>query len=114
MSIVWCRWSFIALIVIQVIWFGWLYPPDVLPQGFVLAVMLGPLLAVSWGVWKTQVRSMVIAGFILLFHFCFAVAEAYASSSVRALALLQILLITIYFIGLLAVRRQKTDLHSPS
>lgn len=107
MSVTWCRWSLLALMALQVVWFGWLYPPTALPVAFVLAVMVVPLLVVFWGVWKNQTRAMVIAGFILLFHFSLAVSEAYASAQVRWLAILQIALVCIYFTGLLAVRRAK-------
>ena len=107
MSVTWCRWSLLALIALQAVWFGWLYPPSALPPTFVLLVMAGPLLLVFWGVWNNRTRAMVIGGFILLFHFSLAVSEAYASSQTRWLAIFQIVLICVYFTGLLAVRRQK-------
>ena len=107
-SVTWCRWSLLALIVLQGAWFGWLNPPTAMPIAFVLTAMMGPLVLVFWGVWQNHTRAMVIGGFILLFHFSLAVSEAYASAQVRGLALLQIALICIYFTGLLAVRRKKS------
>ena len=112
-TIGWCRWSYLALIALQVIWFGWLYPPTFWSTAVVLAIMLIPLLTVAIGVWRLNMRAMVVAGFILLFYFSYAVAEAYATPQVRTLALTQIGLISLYFWALLSVRRtqraQKTD-----
>ena len=112
-TIGWCRWSYLALIALQVVWFGWLYPPTFWSTAMVLAIMLIPLLTVAIGVWRLNMRAMVVAGFILLFYFSYAVAEAYATPQVRTLALTQIGLISLYFWALLSVRRtqraQKTD-----
>lgn len=103
----WCRWSFLAIIALQVIWFAWLFPSQTLPMPLVLGVMAMPLLILAWGVWQLQTRALVLGGFILLLHFSFAVAEVYARPDVRLLASAQITLIVIYFIALLAVRRAK-------
>ena len=102
----WCRWSFIALVALQLVWFGWLYPPTFWPQAMVLAIMLSPLIILSVGVWQLKQKPLVVAGFILLFYFCYAVSEAYATPAVRGMALVQIGLITLYFMGLLGIRRQ--------
>ncbi len=104
-TIQWCRWSFFALIALQVAWFGWLYPPTFWPKALVLSIMLIPLLAVAFGVWNLNMRTMVVAGFLLLFYFSYAVSEAYAVPAVRWVALTQIALITLYFVALLSVRR---------
>lgn len=104
-TIQWCRWSFIALIALQVAWFGWLYPPTFWPKAMVLSIMLIPLLTVTIGVWNLNMRTMVVAGFFLLFYFSYAVSEAYAVPDVRPMALSQIGLITLYFVALLSVRR---------
>ncbi len=104
-TIQWSKWSFFALIALQVAWFGWLYPPTFWPKAMVLAIMLIPLLTVAIGVWKLNMRTMVVAGFFLLFYFSYAVSEAYAVPEVRPMALAQIALITVYFVALLSVRR---------
>ena len=107
MSVQWCRWAYVALILLQWVWFGWLYPSESLPKAFVVTVMSLPLLAPVWGVWRLNVRSLVIAGFVLLFYFSLAIAEMYATPEVRVPAGIQIALITIYFMALLTVRRKK-------
>lgn len=104
-TIHWCRWSYLALIALQVVWFGWLHPPTFWSTAVVLAIMLVPLLTVAIGVWRLSMRAMVVAGFILLFYFSYAVSEAYAAPQVRTLALIQIGLISLYFWALLSVRR---------
>jgi len=102
---IWCRWSYVALVLLQAIWFGWLYPPTFWPKSMVLAIMLVPLLLMLIGVWQLKTRTMVVAGFVLLFYFSYAVSEAYATPNVRAMAIAQIVLITVYFWGLLGTRR---------
>lgn len=102
----WCRWSLLAVLVLQPIWFGWLYPSAHFPVWLVLAVTMIPLLLPAIGVWRLQTRALVIAGIVLMFHFSYAVMEAYANLTVRPLALVQVALVTIYFIGLAMVRFQ--------
>lgn len=105
-----CRWSFVALVLLQLIWFGWLYPPLFWPIPMVLGIMLIPLLVLSPTVWLLRQRALVVAGFLLLFYFSYAVSEAYASPRVRGMALAQIALITVYFVGLFGMwkaRRSK-------
>lgn len=104
----WCRWSLLGLVLLQPLWFAWLAPPPQgLPLGFVLALTLLPLLLVLPGVWRLHQRPLVIAGFILMFHFCLAVMEAW-NPAARLPALMQILLISVYFIALPTIRR-RTD-----
>lgn len=105
----WCRWSMVGLVVLQPLWFGWIAPPQALPLGFVLALTLLPLVLLLPGVWLLQGRPLVIAGFILMFHFCLAVMEAWSSPPARWPALAQIALITVYFIALPTVRRRRAN-----
>jgi uncharacterized membrane protein len=100
----WCRWSLLGLVLLQPIWFAWLAPVQSLPLGFVLALTLLPLLLVLPGVWRLRQRPLVIAGFILMFHFCLAVMELWDPAA-RLPAVVQILLISVYFTGLPAIRR---------
>ena len=101
----WCRWSMLGLVLLQPIWFVWWAPQQALPLGFVLTLTLLPLLLVLPGVWQLRQRPLVIAGFILIFHFCLAVMEAW-NPAARLPALLQILLICVYFIALPTIRRR--------
>jgi uncharacterized membrane protein len=104
----WCRWSLLGLVLLQPIWFAWLAPPQALPLGFVLTVTLLPLLMVLPGVWRLRQRPLVIAGFILMFHFCLAVMEAW-NPAARLPAFLQLGLITVYFIALPTIRRRQAS-----
>ncbi len=101
----WCRWSLLGLAILQPIWFGWLQQPLHVPAWLVVAVTLAPLLAVLPGVWKSRVRPLVIAGFILLPYFSFGVMEAWANPDARSLALVQVFLVILYFVALPTVRR---------
>ncbi len=101
----WCRWSLIGLIVLQPAWFGGVYNPGLPLVLIALAVALAPLLAVAPGVWRLQPRTLVIGGCVLLLYFCFAVMEAWMNQSARVPAIIQISLISLYFVGLAVIRR---------
>lgn len=102
----WCRLTVVGLIVLQPLWFAWLVPPELVPLPLVLAASLLPLLAVFPGVWHLHTRTLVIAGCLLMVYFSFAVMEAWAHPAARGPALIQIALVTLFFIALPAVRKQ--------
>lgn len=102
----WCRWTWLGLIGLQPVWFLWVNPPLVLPAGFVLAVVLVPLLVPAWWVVRLHPRGLILGGCVLIFHFSIGVAEAWTDSQARSIALAQVALTTGYFWGLLALRRQ--------
>ncbi len=102
----WCRWSLLALIPVQLAWFGWLQPPHILPVGLALALSVVPLLLVLPFAWRLKPRGLVIAGLVLLVYFAIGVTEAWANPAVRALALVQVGLVVIYFTALATIRRQ--------
>lgn len=101
------RIAWLALIGLQLAWFGWLAPAESLGRlgGTLFAVV--PLLLPLWWIMRLDRDGLVIGGMILLGYFCFAVVEAWVAPSVRWLALVQIALITAYFIALLAIRRRR-------
>lgn len=106
-GLLWCRWTFVGLVLLQVVWFGWLQPTTtVFPAPWALIVALVPLLPLLPGVWRLKGKPLVIAGCLLLLYFSFAVMEAWAGEVGRMLALIQIALITVYFTALLAIRRR--------
>ncbi|TVQ35016.1 MAG: DUF2069 domain-containing protein [Wenzhouxiangella sp.] len=102
----WCRWSLLAVLILQPIWFGLMHPSAHFPLPLVLGVTMLPLLAPLYGVWRLGARALVIAGIVLMFHFSYAVMEAYANPLVRPIALIQIALVIIYFTGLAMIRRK--------
>lgn len=103
----WCRWAFAGLVVLQIVWFGWLQPSTtVLPAPVPLLVALVPLLPLLPGVWRLDGKPLVVAGCLLLIYFCFGVMEAWAGTEGGVPALLQVALITLYFLALPTIRRR--------
>ncbi len=102
----WCRWSLLALIPVQLIWFIWLQPPQILPLALVLALSILPLLLVLPFAWRLKPRGLVVAGLFLLVYFSVGVTEAWVNPNVRLIALVQVGLVVIYFTALATIRRQ--------
>lgn len=101
------RIAWLALIGLQLLWFGWLSPSDSMGRlGGVLFAIL-PLLLPLWWILRLGRDGLVVGGMILLGYFCFAVVEAWVDASARWLAIAQIALITTYFVALLAIRQQR-------
>ncbi len=105
-GLVWCRWSLLAIVALQFVWFGWLYPLAQLPVWGVLMVAVIPLVLVLPGVWRLRARPLVVAGCLLMLYFSFAVMEISVRAEVVWIAAVQIALITVYFIALPAIRRR--------
>lgn len=103
------RIAWLALIGLQIAWFGWLAPSESLGRSGGVIFALVPLLLPLWWILRLGRDALVIGGMILLAYFCFAVVEAWASPSVRWLALIEIALIVLYFAGLLAIRSPRPD-----
>jgi len=102
----WCRWSLLALIPVQLAWFLWLHPPQLLPLGLTLILSVLPLALVLPFAWRLKPRGLVVAGMILLIYFSVGVTEAWVNPEVRAIASVQVVLVVIYFIALATIRRQ--------
>ena len=96
-----------ALAALQVVWHGWLLPPQVLPVALVLAITLVPLLLPMLALRQPR-RALLWVGILALFYFCHGVAEAWSAPAERALALVEIAL-TVLLIALLGagVRRPR-------
>ncbi len=88
-----------ALIVLQVIWYGWLFPAVTIPTGLVLAITIVPLLLPLLAI-RDPRRALLWIGILSLFYFCHGIAEGWSSSSERWLALAEIVL-TLLLIGTL-------------
>ncbi len=103
-----CRWLWLALALLQPLWFLWWNPPELVPPLFVTALWLLPLAAAGWWVWRLHPRGLVAGGLVLLLHFSLGVSEAWVSAESRLPALVQIGLVTGYFAVLgAAVRNRK-------
>lgn len=99
------RIAWLALIGLQLLWFGWLAPSESLGRLGGALFALVPLLLPLWWVMRLGRDGLVVGGMILLGYFCFAVVEAWVAPAVRWLAVAQIVLIVVYFVALLAIRR---------
>lgn len=96
-----------ALVALQLLWHGWLLPPQSIPIAWVLAITLVPLL-LPLAALRNPRRALLWVGILALFYFCHGVAEAWSSSVERMLAVVEIAL-TLLLIGTLGagVRRPR-------
>lgn len=99
-----CRWTLVTLILLQPLWFFWLAPPELMPPWLATLLMALPLLLVLPFAWQLGRNALVVAGGILLLHFCVAVAEAWANPAARIPALIQIVLVVLYLTAMSALR----------
>jgi len=93
------RALWLALVVLHLVWFGVLTPAESLGRVGTALLVASPLLVMLIWMWRPGLRATVVGGMVLLIYFCLGVSEAWATSlvSVRALALVQIALITVYY-----------------
>ena len=101
-----CRWSLLALIALQLLWFGWLHPPQRISMAAALTLTTAPLVILLPLVWRLRPRPLVVAGLVLLIYFSVGVMEAWANPAVRLPALLQVALVLVYFTALATIRRR--------
>ncbi len=99
-----CRWILLGLIALQPLWFGWLAPPELMPSWLAVVLTSGPLLIALPFVWRLRRRALLLAGCVLLFYFCLAIAEAWVTPAARPAAIIQVLLIVLYFTALSSIR----------
>ena len=99
--------AWVALAALQLLWHGWLLPPQSMPVAWVLAITVVPLLLPLAALRKPR-RALLWVGILALFYFCHGVAEAWSSPAERVLATAEIAL-TLLLIGTLGagVRRPR-------
>ncbi|MFP4208554.1 MAG: DUF2069 domain-containing protein [Wenzhouxiangella sp.] len=102
----WCRWSLVGLLLLQLVWFGWLV--DAQGPGRIVSLVLsaGPLALALPFAWRLEPRPLVLTGLLLLVYFSIGVMEAWASPAVRLPSLIQTGLVLVYFTGLATIRRR--------
>lgn len=98
-----------TLVVLQLAWHGWLFPPQQIPIWLLLTITMLPLLLPLLAIRDVR-RSLLWVGILSLFYFCHGVAEGWSSPSQRWLALSEIAL-TLLLIGTLGagVKRKPAD-----
>ena len=94
------RAAWFALVALQLVWHGWLAPPQSMPVWLVLAITVVPLLLPLLALRRDLRRALLWVGILSLFYFCHGVAEAWSAPSERWLALVEIAL-TLLLIGAL-------------
>jgi len=96
-----------ALVLLQLAWYGWLFPPRLVPAWLVLAIAVVPLL-LPLGALRDVRRALLWTGILSLFYFCHGVAEAWSAPAERIPALVEVAL-TLLLIGTLGagVRRAR-------
>lgn len=101
----WTRLSYLALLLWQGIWHGWLHPANRLPW-LALALAVVPMLLGLRAVWRGTPRSLVWPGLFVLALFCHATMEAWADPTERWAALVAVALTAAFYASIwpLAVR----------
>jgi len=100
------RWIWLTLIGIQLAWFGLLAPDPPMGRTATLLLATVPLLLPLWWIWRLRLNALVVGGMLLLIYFCIAVSEAWVDPVARPVALLEIALISAYFLALAGVRQR--------
>ena len=96
--------GYFGLITLLLAWQLWLSPPK-LPVGFVLLVLVGPLLLPLPGIIAGRPKSHFWASLLALFYVVHGIGEAFAVTPDRPLAVTEIVLsVTLYVGALLYVR----------
>ena len=88
-----------ALLVLQVVWHGWLFPPQQMPKMLVLAITVIPLLLPLLALRDVR-RALLWVGILSLFYFCHGISEAWSAPGERWLGWIEIVL-TVTLIGTL-------------
>jgi uncharacterized membrane protein len=91
--------AWVGLIILQCVWYAWLFPPEHIPMWFVLAVAVIPLLLPFFAIGNVR-RALLWTGILSLFYFCHGIAESWSSAQERGPALIEVLL-TLMLIGAL-------------
>ena len=89
-----------ALLVLQILWHGWLLPPPAAQRWPTLALALLPLVPGAWIARRNLRRGVLVGGIVGLFYFCHGVSAAYADTAARSLAFAEIALTLIVIAAL--------------
>jgi uncharacterized membrane protein len=94
------------LVVLQLAWHAWLFPPQSLPLTLVLALTVVPLLLPLLALRDVR-RALLWVGILSLFYFCHGVSEAWSSAGERWLAIAEIVLTVLLIAALGAGVKRK-------
>ncbi|MGH8041766.1 MAG: DUF2069 domain-containing protein [Rudaea sp.] len=89
-----------GLLILQILWHGWLLPPLSAQRWPTLALACLPLLPGLLVARRNRRRGLLVGGIVSLFYFCHGVSAAWGDPSARAFAFVEIAL-TLLVIGAL-------------
>lgn len=81
-----------ALLVLQIVWHVWLFPPPAAQRWPTLALAVLPLVPGVWIALRDLRRGVLIGGIVSLFYFCHGIGAAYSDVPARWPASLEIVL----------------------
>lgn len=105
------RWRRLALagyfgtFVLIVAWYGWISPPARLPVHLALLALGTPLLLPLRGLLHGRRYTYAWSLFLALGYFAHALIEGYSTPADRWLAMIELLLVTLWFVGATAYVR---------
>lgn len=100
-----------ALVILQIVWHGWLFPPQVLiSTGWLLALTVIPLLLPLLAIGNPR-RALLWVGILSLFYFCHGISEVWSAPGQRALASAEIVFTLLLISTLGAGVRRKREHH---
>ena len=89
-----------ALLALQILWHGWLFPPPPAQRWPTLALSVLPLVPGLWIAARNLRRGVLVGGIVSLFYFCHGISAAWGDPSMRALACVEIVLTLIVIAAL--------------
>lgn len=91
--------SYFALLILLMLWFSWLAPSKTLPTSMVILLGVGPLLFPLRGLLYGKPYTYAWSSLLIMMYFIHGVVEAYANPEARLLALIEVVLSCLFFIG---------------
>lgn len=79
-----------AMAALQILWYGWLSPPEVLPKSIALGLALLPISPALLLALLRRPSALFWAGVGSLFYFCHSISELWTTPAVWPLALLEL------------------------
>ena len=80
-----------ALLVLQIVWHAWLFPPLPAQRWPTLTLAALPLVPGVWIAFRNLRRGVLIGGIVSLFYFCHGVAEWWSAVGQHAAAAVEVL-----------------------
>ena len=99
--------GYAALLVLLIVWHGFLFPDETRPW-IVLGMILVPILLPLPGIIQGKPYTHAWSSYIVLMYFIHGCVEAYANPAQRSLAILEIIITTYLFIGVIFYTRYRS------